>query len=241
MINIVFYNSKIYKYVPPKYITMEVNTMSYIEIKNIAGKQYKYLIKSMREGNKIKKVFVKYLGPANPIYKTGKNRKTNASIFARKLSDEEKSKFKLALHSSNAFTKDRAKIVLFSSERMPPSEISKKINCDVRKVRRAIIDFNRGGLKALEKKKAKGAKPKFSEIEKKIILIHFSKNPKDFKVPISYWTIPKFTKHLIDSKVVDSISQDTVKRILKNAGAKLERSKRWQYSPDKNFLKKRMQ
>lgn len=220
---------------------MEVNNMSYIEIKTIAGKQYKYLIKSVREGDKIKKVFMKYLGPANPIYKSGTKRKTNASIFVRKLNDEEKSKLKLALHSSNAFTKDRAKILLFSSERMSPSEISKKINSDVRKVRRAVIDFNKEGLKVLEKKKARGAKPKFSEEEKKIILIHFSKNPKDFKIPTSYWTIPKFTKHLNDSKVVDSISQDTVKRILKKAGAKLTKSKRWQYSPDKNFLKRREQ
>lgn len=212
--------------------------MTYIEIKEIAGKQYRYLIKSVREGDKIKKVFVKYLGPANPIYKTEKNRKTNASIFVRKLSNEEESKLKLALHSSNAFTKDRAKILLFSSDRMSPVEISKKINCDARKVRRAVIEFNMNGLKVLEKKKAKGAIPKFSDIDKKVILIHFSKEPKDFKIPISYWTIPKFTKHLNDNKVVDSISQNTVKKILKNAGAKLERSKRWQYSPDKNFLKK---
>lgn len=213
--------------------------MSYIEIKTIAGKQYKYLMKSMREGDKMKKIFVKYLGPANPIYKTGKSRKTNASIFVRKLNTEEKSKLKLALHSSNAFTKDRAKILLFSSERMSPSEIFKKINSDVRKVRRAIVDFNEKGLGALDRKKAKGAEPKFSETDKKIILIHFSKEPGDFKIPISYWTIPKFTKHLIDAKVVDSISQGTVKNILKKAGAKLERSKRWQYSPDKNFGEKK--
>lgn len=211
----------------PKLYTMEVNIMSYIRIKEINGKRYKYLVKGVRDGKTVKQKVIKYLGPAEPIYKTGKNRKTNASIFVRKLGDEEKSKLKLALHSSNAFTKDRAKILLFSFEKMSPSEISKKINSDVRKVRRAVIDFNKEGLKALEKKKAKGAKPKFSEDEKKIILIHFSKNPKDFKIPISYWTIPKFTKHLNDNKVVDSISQDTVKRILKKAGAKLTKSKRW--------------
>lgn len=217
---------------------MEVINMSFIRIKEIKGKKYKYLVKGIRDGEIVKQKVIKYLGPAEPVYKTGKNRKTNASIFVRELKDEEKNKLKIALHSNSAFTKDRAKILIFSSEKMSSIKISKKIDCDIRKVRRAIINFNNYGLKALEKKKAKGAIPKFSETDKKIILIHFSKEPKDFKIPISYWTIPKFTKHLNDGKVVESISQNTVKKILKDAGAKLERSKRWQYSPDKNFLKK---
>jgi len=45
-------------------------------------------------------------------------------------------------------------------------------------------------------------------------------------------------RYLIESKVVDSISIETVRKILNDAGAKLKRSKRWQYSPDKEFEKK---
>jgi transposase len=220
---------------------MEVNNMSYVEIKNIAGKQYKYLIKAVREGDKIKKVFVKYLGPANPIYKTSNKRKTNASIFVRMLNNEEKDKLKLAVHSSNSFTKERAKIILLSSEGLFAKQIADKTNCEARKVRKAIVAFNQKGLTALERGKAKGAKIVFTELDKKIILIHFSKGPKAFNIAISYWTLPRLRKHLIDSKVVSSISIETLRQILLSNGAKLTKSKRWQYSPDKNFLRKKKQ
>lgn len=215
--------------------------MSYIRIKEIGGKKYKYLVKGVREGKTVLQKVIKYLGPVNPIYKTGNKRKTNASIFVRKLSDEEKDKLKFTLHSSNAFTRDRAKIILLSSGIISPQEISKKINCEVRKVRKAIVSFNQEGLKALERKKAKGAEPKFSDMDKKIILIHFSKGPKAFNVSISYWTLPRFRKHLIETKVISSISIETLRQILLSNGARLTKSKRWQYSPDKNFLKKREQ
>ena len=214
--------------------------MSYIEIKTIAGKQYKYLMKSVRDGDKMKKVFVKYLGPAHPVYKIGKKReKTNASIFVRKLNDKEINELKKSIHSSNAFTRDRAKIILLSSERIYSEDISKKINCEARKVRKAIVAFNKDGLNCLERRKAKGAKPKFSEIDKKIIILHFSKSPREFGIPISAWTLPKFRKHLIESNVVTSISIEKLRQIIILAGAKLKRSKRWQYSPDKKFGEKK--
>ena len=208
-------------------------------MKTIAGKQYKYLIKSVREGDKVKKVFVKYLGPTNPIYKIGKDRKTNASIFVRKLTDEEKSELRMAVHSSNVFTKDRAKTILLSNEGLFAKQIADKIGCEARKVRKAIAAFNGEGITSLQRKKAKGAIPKFTKNDEMVILIHFSKNPREFGVPISAWTLPRFRSHLIKNKVVESISIEKVRQILLHAGAKLNRSKRWQYSPDKNFLKKR--
>jgi len=37
---------------------------------------------------------------------------------------------------------------------------------------------------------------------------------------------------------VDAISIETLRQILIKRGAKLKKSKRWQYSPDKEFAKK---
>jgi len=213
--------------------------MTYIEIKEINGKKYKYLRRSIRTGGKIKKITLKCLGPVNPIYRVRNKRKTNASIFVRSISEEEKKKLSLALHSTNAFVRDRAKIILASSEKISAVAIALKINCEARKVREAIRIFNKTGLKVLQRNKARGAKPKFSKEEKLAILIHFSRSPRDFKIPVSYWTLPRLKKHLIEYNLVESISIETLRQILLRAGAKLTKSKRWQYSPDKNFLKKR--
>lgn len=216
--------------------------MVYIETITIQGKRYKYLRMSVRVGKKMKKITIKCLGAVNPIYhKQIRKRKSNASIYVKPLVENEKASLEKALHSGNVFTKERAKIVLLSAQRNSPTQISEKIDCEVRKVRKAIKAFNSEGLKALDRKKSKGTKPKFSEYDKKTILLHFSRNPKDFKIPISYWTLPRFRKHLMDKKIVDSICIETIRQILVGAGAKLTKSKRWQYSPDKNFLRKREQ
>ena len=212
--------------------------MSYIEIKTINGRRYKYLRKTVREGKRMKHLSLKYLGPMEPIYKVDKSRKSNASIYIRKLSKNEEKSLLFAAKSNNSFTKDRARILLLSSKKFFAEQIAKKVFCDARKVRRAIKAFNRNGLKALERGKAKGAVPKFTENNKKEILKRFAKEPKKFGYPITTWTLPRFRKHLIESKAVDSISIETLRQILMKAGAKLKRNKRWQYSNDKEFLKK---
>ena len=216
--------------------------MAYIEIKTINGKQYKYLRKTVRDGQKMEHITLKYLGPVNPVYRTGaKRQKSNASIYVRELTNEEKIKVETATKSTNAFTKDRANILLLSSKGFFAKQIAEKLSCEERKVRKAVKAFNEKGIAALQRGKAKGAIPKFDNAKKKIILMHFSQKPSKFSYHFTTWTLPRFRKHLIDYKVVESISIEKVRQILDEAGARLKRSKRWQYSPDKDFGKKNLQ
>lgn len=222
-------------------IYREEKTMTYIEIKTIQGKQYKYLRKTARDGTKMKHISLKYLGPVNPVYKVGKRRKSNASLYVRHLTEEEKVELNKAAKSNNSFVKDRARIILLSSEKCFSKQIAEKISCEARKVREAIKRFNKDNLSCLQRGKAKGAAPKFTPEIKKIILMHFSKQPREFNYHFTTWTLPRFRKHLIEYKIVSSISIEALRQILLKAGAKLERSKRWQYSPDKEFHKKNLQ
>src|SRR3990167_5173814 len=152
--------------------------MAYIEIKTLNGKQYKYLRKTVRNGKKMEHITLKYLGPVNPIYKIGNRReKTNASVYSRDLTEQEKTELNKSVKSGSAFTRDRAKIILLSSEKLFAKQIAEKLSCEERKVRKAIKDFNSKNLFALQRGKAKGAVPKFDVIKKKIILMHFSKTP----------------------------------------------------------------
>ena len=216
--------------------------MAYTRIKTINGKSYKYLVAGKRIDGNVQQKVIKYLGPVNPIYKIGSKRdKTNASVYVRDLTEQEKTELNKAAKSSNAFTRDRAKIILLSSQKLFAKQIAEKLSCEERKVRKAIKDFNKKGLAALQRGKAKGATPKFTNVAKNIILMHFSKSPKDFGLHFTTWTLPRFRKHLIDYNVVESISIETLRQILMKSGAKLERSKRWQYSPDKEFHKKNLQ
>src|SRR3989338_2720468 len=166
--------------------------MAYTRLKTINGKRYKYLVAGKRIDGNVRQKVVKYLGPANPIYKIGKKReKTNASIYVRTLSEQEKNDLGKAVKSSNAFTRDRAKILLLSSQKLFAKQIAEKLSCEERKVRKAIKDFNSKGLLALQRGKAKGAVPKFDVIKKKIILMHFSKTPMSFGYHFTTWTLDR--------------------------------------------------
>ena len=211
------------------------------EIYKIKGRQYKYKVENYREGNKVKHR-KKYICPVVPVNKTERKKSSGRKpkLFVRELTKEEEDTIKKALKSNKSFTKDRAEIILMSAQKMPVRQIAEKSTYEMRKIRRAIKEFNQKGINALQRGKAKGAIPKFTEITKKVMLLHFSKQPKEFGLHFTTWTLPRFRKHLIEDKVVDSISIERVRQILDEAGARLKRSKRWQYSPDKEFVKKNL-
>ena len=212
------------------------------ETYTIKGRKYKYRVQNYRAGDKVRHKKT-YIGPIEPVNKAqrkkGQGRKPE--IFVRELTKEEKDTIEKSTKSSMAFVRDRAKILILSSKGTSVKDIAKMSSSEIRKIRVAIKSFNNKGISALQRGKAKGAVPKFDDIKKKIILMHFSKTPMSFGYHFTTWTLPRFAKHLIEYNVVESISIETLRQILMKSGAKLERSKRWQYSPDKDFHKKNLQ
>jgi hypothetical protein len=215
--------------------------MAFIEIKTIKGKKYKYLRKSVRKGDKVVHVNVEYLGPVEPVYQTGKSeksRKSNASIFVRELTHDEHETLKKLSKSSDSFKRDRAKILLLSSEKEPSKQISEKTNCDVRKVRNAIASFNEKGLDALERGKAKGASIKFTDEEKAKMLKAASTEPIKLGLHFTTWSLSKLRDYYLNESIVKSISIESIRRLMKSEGMRIKKSKRFQYSNDKEFDKK---
>jgi len=212
--------------------------MTYIEIKTVHGRQYKYLRKSIRDGEKVRHVMVECLGPLHPIYKTKKSRKTNASVYLKPITPDEMNMLKRTTRSNNAFVRDRAKILLLSSQRYIPREIAEKTGCEARKVRNAIKIFNQYGLKTLNRRKAPGAEQKFSKEQKAQILMIAATEPEKLKLHFTTWSLQKLQQYLIQQGIVNSISIETIRCLLKQAGMKLRKSKRFQYSNDPLFAKK---
>ena len=212
-------------------------------IKTIKGRKYRYMVKNVRDGNKVKQKVVGYLGPVDPIYqknkkRSGETRRTNASIYVRSLKKDEIKMLKKTTKSNIAFTRDRAKILLLSSKGFFPGQIAEKIGCESRKVRNAIKAFNTKGLKALERGKAKGANPKFTKEQKAKMLMVASTEPQKLGMHFTTWSLPKLKRYFIENEIVDSISIESIRQLLKSEGIKLKKSKRRQYSNDPDFAKK---
>ncbi len=217
--------------------------MAFTEIKTIKGKQYKYRRKSIRKGDKVVHVNVEYLGPVEPVYKTGKSeksRKPNASVFVRELTREERITLKKLTKSNDSFKRDRAKILLLSSEKEPSKQIAEITNCEVRKVRNAINIFNEKGIEALKRGKAKGASLKFTDEQKAKMLKVASTEPIKLGLHFTTWSLSKLCDYYLKESIVQSISLESIRRLLKSEGMKIKKSKRFQYSNDEEFDKKNL-
>ena len=202
-------------------------------------------------GKTVKQRVVKYIGPVDPVYNksggttvnksggtTVKSRKTNASVYVRSLKQDEIQVLKKATKSNIAFTRDRAKILLLSSDGFFAGQIADKMGCEARKVRNAIKAFNMKGMNALQRGKAKGAKPKFTKEQRAKMLMIASTEPQKFNLHFTSWSLPKLKRYFIENEIVDSISIESIRQLLKSEGVKLKKSKRRQYSNDPDFAKK---
>jgi transposase len=168
--------------------------------------------------------------------KKGQGRKP--SIYIRSLTEDELKTLRKAKKSGDSFTKDRASILLHSVESKTVKEICKCTSHARNTVVFAIKDFNEIGLDALQRKKVKGANPKFTKEQRAKILQIVNTNPKKLNLHFTTWSLPKLRKYLIKTNVVESICIESIRRILRSFNARIRKSKRWQYSNDPEFGKK---
>lgn len=208
--------------------------------KFIHGRKYRYLVRNERRGDTVIQKVVKYLGPVDPVYakEVNKNRRSNAWLFVRPVTEPEKKMLNTALASPSAFVRDRARVILSSLDGGQCKEISGRMGCDVRKVRNAVKAFNKKGLISLEKGKAKGAKPKFTNEQRDRMLMIASTEPSKLDMHFTSWSLPKLKRYFIENEIVNSISIESIRQLLKSEGIKLKKSKRRQYSNDPDFAKK---
>lgn len=215
--------------------------MSHIEVYKIKGRAYKYRVWNYRVGKKIKHKR-KYLGPVQPVNNWTRGRKRAAgggrkpALFVRSFETDEKDAVKHELSSQESFTKERARVILLSSEGKPVKEIAHAISKEVRSVRAAINDFNTRGLLALKRGKTTGRKPVFDAEKRAVILSLASSDPASVGEAFTTWSLPKLKRCLEKSGV--RISIESIRRILRKEKFRLRKSRKFQYSNDPNFVKK---
>lgn len=214
----------------------------HIEIYKIKGREYRYAVTNYRAGDKVKHK-KKYVGPVSPVHKTQRKKSTGRkpSAFARKITEEEKQKLENAANSSYAFTKERAKIILSSAEGMKTSEICKTVQREKRSVLLALKEFNKKGLACLQRGKSTGKKSKFTEEQRAKMTGIVNTSPRKLNMHFMTWSLPKLKKYFIENKIVDSISIEAVRYILKEGNKKYKKSRKWLYSNDPDFAKKNFQ
>lgn len=157
----------------------------HIEIYKIKGRYYRYEVANYREGKKIKHK-KKYLGPVKPKNKTQKKTSRKASVFVRPLTENEKQELTQKQKDPKAVVRDRAKLILLSSEGKTPKQIAAQMKKDYARTLKVINSFNKN-FDIFIVGKITGRPRRITLEQEKDIVDTSLKSPKEANLPYNNW------------------------------------------------------
>lgn len=130
----------------------------------------------------------------------------------------------------------RAMVVLASAQGWPVPDIADLAQVSQRYVRGVIHDFNERGF--ADPKWSGGAPRRIDNRTRAKIRVIASCRPRDLGQPFSTWSLAKLRDCLIATGAVSSISRETIRVILAEAGIAWQATKTWKGSSDPDFAAK---
>jgi transposase len=133
----------------------------------------------------------------------------------------------------------RAQMVLLSAQGMDVARIATVAFTSADRVREVIHNFNDDGFASLDAKYAGGRPPKFSLPQRQQIKKVALSRPVDHDLPFSTWSLAKLAEFLVAEGVVDDISHEGLRSVLREEGVSFQRLKTWKLSNDPDFEAKK--
>lgn len=120
--------------------------------------------------------------------------------------------------SGSVVTWRRAQIVLLSAQGMEAPRIAEVTFTSADRVRDVIHNFNTDGFDSLRPRYAGGRPPKFNTEDRAAIKQIALAKPGDHGLPFSTWSLSKLADYLVAQGVVEDISHEGLRRLLRDEG-----------------------
>ena len=120
--------------------------------------------------------------------------------------------------SGSVVTWRRAQMVLLSAQGMDVPAIAKVTFTSPDRVRDVIHNFNADGFDSLKPRYAGGRPPKFTLDQRQEIKKAALARPADHGLPFSVWSLAKLADFLVAEGVVDDISHEGLRTLLREEG-----------------------
>jgi transposase len=133
----------------------------------------------------------------------------------------------------------RSQIVLWSAQRMSVRQIAEIAFTSEDRVREVIHNFNADGFDSLAPKYAGGRPPKFTLPQRRQIKKIALARPADHGLPFSTWSLSKLAEFLVAEGVVDDISHEGLRVLLREEGVSFQVIKTFKASNDPDFEAKK--
>jgi transposase len=141
--------------------------------------------------------------------------------------------------TGSVVTRRRAQMVLLSAQGMPVVKIAEVTFTSDDRVRDVIHNFNADGFESLYPK-YKGGRPKtFTLPERREIKKIAKSKPAEHDLPFSTWSLTKLADFLVAEGVVDDISHEGLRILLREEGVSFQRLKTWKTSRDPDYAAKK--
>jgi transposase len=141
--------------------------------------------------------------------------------------------------SGSVVTWRRAQMVLLSAQGMDVSKIASVAFTSPDRVREVIHNFNDDGLDSLYPKYAGGRPLTFTLPQRREIRKVALSRPMDHGLPFSVWSLTKLADFLVAEGVVDDISHEGLRVLLREEGVSFQVIKTWKQSTDPDFEAKK--
>ncbi len=141
--------------------------------------------------------------------------------------------------SGSVVTWRRAQMILLSAQGMDVPAIAKVTFTSPDRVRDVIHNFNADGFDSLQPKYAGGRPPKFTLPQRQQIKKTALARPTDHGLPFSTWSLPKLADFLVAEGVVDDISHEGLRLLLREEGVSFQAVKTWKTSTDPDYEAKK--
>ena len=141
--------------------------------------------------------------------------------------------------SGSVVTWRRAQMVLLSAQGMDVPAIAKVAFASQDRVRDVIRNFNADGFGSLYPKYKGGHPPKFTLGQRREIKKIAKSKPAEHDLPFSTWSLAKLADFLVAEGVVDDISHEGLRVLLRQEGVTFQRLKTWKASKDPRYAEKK--
>ncbi len=133
----------------------------------------------------------------------------------------------------------RAQMVLLSAQGMDVGQIAEVAFTSPDRVREVLHNFNDDGFDSLYPKYAGGRPPTFTLPQRREIKKIALSRPVDRDLPFSTWSLSKLAELLVAEGVVDDISHEGLRVLLREEGVSFQVIKTWKQSTDPDFEAKK--
>ncbi len=133
----------------------------------------------------------------------------------------------------------RAQIVLWSAQGMSVPQIAGLAFTSEDRVRDVLHNFNADGFDSLYLRYAGGRPPTFTLGQRREIKKIAKSRPAEHGLPFSRWSLAKLADFLVAEGVVDDISHEGLRELLRAENVSFQAIKTWKTSADPDYAAKK--